>query len=118
MGTDPQAEFLVQIARHKELIETANKIIEHSTSLVKESRRLVRMAHSGREDNNHKRDSRIPLKPSCEARIMPIVRLKKGNEHPDKELSHAEVKTSQGEFLPQRTQLLAIIAHLRHKASA
>jgi hypothetical protein len=52
---------------------------------------------------------------------MPIIRLKSGNEHPNKELGHTEVKTPrrppQREFLPRRTQLLAIIAHLRHNSS-
>ena len=49
---------------------------------------------------------------------MPIVRLKKGNEHPHTELPRTEVKTPQREFLPRRTQLLAVIAHLRRKSSA
>jgi GTP-sensing pleiotropic transcriptional regulator CodY len=65
MGTDPQAEFLAQIARHKELIETANKIIEHSTALVKQSRRLLRMGHNGRENNNHRTDKRMSSENLC-----------------------------------------------------
>ena len=65
MGTHPQAEFLAQIARHKELIETSSKIIEYSTALVNESRRLVRMAHNGREDNNHKTDNAISAETLC-----------------------------------------------------
>ena len=49
---------------------------------------------------------------------MPIVRMKRRNEHQDKELPHTEVRILQQEFLPRRTQLLATIAHLRHKSSA
>jgi hypothetical protein len=64
MGTDPQVEFLAQLARQKELIETANKIIEHSTALVKESRRLLRMGHNGREDN-HRTDNRMSSETLC-----------------------------------------------------
>jgi hypothetical protein len=58
MGTDPRAEFLAQIARHKELIETATNTIEHSTALVKQSRRLIRIARGHDVDggNSHKTD--------------------------------------------------------------
>ena len=54
---------------------------------------------------------------------MAIVRLKKGNEHPHEEPPHTEVprievKTPQREFLPRRTQLLAVIGDLRHTSSA
>jgi|Tabmets5t2r1_1033131.scaffolds.fasta_scaffold45199_1 hypothetical protein len=44
MGADPKAEFLAQIARRKELIETSKKIIEDSKTLVEQSHRLIRIA--------------------------------------------------------------------------
>jgi hypothetical protein len=44
MGTDPKAEFLAQIARRKELIETSKKMIEDSKTLVEQSHRLIRIA--------------------------------------------------------------------------
>jgi hypothetical protein len=44
MGADPKAEFLAQIARRKELIETSKKIIEDSKTLVEQSHRLIHIA--------------------------------------------------------------------------
>jgi hypothetical protein len=68
MGTDPGAEFLAQIARHKE------NTIEHSTALVKQSRRLIRIARGHDVDGgNNQTDGPISseiraLTPSSQAR--------------------------------------------------
>jgi hypothetical protein len=53
MGTDLKAEILARKARRKELIEESEKRMEHSTILLNESRRLMRIAMG---HDNHKTD--------------------------------------------------------------
>lgn len=80
MGTDPKAE-LARIAHHKELIEPATETIEHSTALVKQSRRLIRIARGHDVDggNSHKTDGPIlseirALTPSSTAQARETLR--------------------------------------------
>jgi hypothetical protein len=58
MDTDPKAEFLAWKARRKELIEESEKRMEHSTTLLNQSHRLIRMAmgHDIGKTNNDKTD--------------------------------------------------------------
>lgn len=62
MGTDPKAEFLAEIARRKELIETSKKIIEQSKNLVEQSHRLILIAHG------HDVDGDVPRYPRLSTR--------------------------------------------------
>jgi hypothetical protein len=55
MGKDSKAEFLARKTRRKELIEKSEKRIEHSTNLLNQSHRLIRMAlghHIGKTNND------------------------------------------------------------------
>jgi hypothetical protein len=55
MGKDSKAEFLARKTRRKELIEKSEKRIEHSTNLLNQSHRLIRMVlghHIGKTNND------------------------------------------------------------------